>query len=160
MDPIADNHRLLHVALYAIFVGIVGILLQSIVQLSESNTENKIFIAMSLAALVINFVASLWVFSPADNIRHKCRKTMVFKIIFEVTAILSPYLAFYVLLPEWVTWHGFLVLCMVLTLWKSYNTIQFICTWSCHKVAFAVKSIKNKLLFLISICESSTDVDV
>lgn len=84
----------MHVALYAIFVGIVGILMQSIIQLSESNTRSKIFVGTSLATLVTNFVASLWVFSPNSGTQHIHRNIMIFKMIFEFTGILSPYLAF------------------------------------------------------------------
>lgn len=152
--------RLLDVALYAIFVGIVGILVQAIVQLTERTIENKIRVAISLITLVMNFVASLGMFFSTGDIHHTHWRDAVCKTVFLFTGVLSPYSAFYVLLPQWVTWHGFAIICSVLTFVKSYNMLQFMFTWFFQKNHTAIKYVTDKFSLSVFRCELPVDVSV
>ncbi|KAI3741184.1 hypothetical protein L1987_58851 [Smallanthus sonchifolius] len=150
MDPFAHNDRSLDVALYGIFVGIMAILVGTSVQMTKSTQENKIHMAFCLATLVMNFVTLLSVFSQKDDIHHKGLKTIIFKVIFIFTGILSPYLAFCLLLPEWFTWFGFVIICIIVTIIKGHNIMKFIITWPYQKLAITIKYViaKFSVLFL------------
>ena len=153
--------RMLDVALYAIFVGIVGILVQAIVQLTVCTIENKIRVAISLLTLLMNFVASLGVFFSTGDIHdHKHWRYAVCKTVFLFTGVLSPYSAFYVLLPQWVTWHGFAIICSVLTFVKSYNMLKFMFTWLFQKNRIAIKYVIDKFSLSVFRCELPVDVSV
>ncbi|KAI3686205.1 hypothetical protein L1987_79878 [Smallanthus sonchifolius] len=109
MDPKDHNHRSFNMAMYGIFVAIEAILMGAVVEMTERSQENRIQMGICLATLVINYVAALWLFSQTTTVipHIEAHKIIFFKVIFIFTGILSPYLAFSVLLPEWFNCLGY-----------------------------------------------------
>ncbi|GKD25711.1 hypothetical protein Tco_1231925 [Tanacetum coccineum] len=60
--------------------------------------------------------------------------------------ILSPYATLSILVPEWFTWHGFVIICTFMTIVKGYNVIF---AWFNQKVVLAVRYTIDKLWELV-----------
>ncbi|KAL8235670.1 hypothetical protein R6Q59_016751 [Mikania micrantha] len=147
MDAYAHNDRVLHVTLYATFIGVMGILVTTIPQMVELTPENNTNIGICLATLVLNFVVGLWVFSQTDATQYKDWKTSMFKL----TGILSLFFAFSMLIPiQWLTWLGVVIICNIVTCIESPYISQLIYNWSCPKITFVMNyaNTKFKILFL------------
>ena len=124
----------------------MGILVQTTAQVTKCSAENRKRLAISLATLLINFVVALWAFSRRHDIQQNQSKIVIFNIVFIFTGILSPYANLSILVPEWFTWHGFVIICAFVTIVKGYNVIV---AWFKQKVVLAVRYKIDKLWVLV-----------
>lgn len=123
-------------------------LVQTIAQMTKFTSENKIRMGISLASLLVNFFAALWTFSLPNDIQQNHWKVVVFNIVFIITGILPPYSAFSMLVPHWLTWYGFAIICCVVTFVKGYNILEIMYTCSSQKVNVATKYVIEKFTLL------------
>ncbi|GJY47732.1 hypothetical protein Tco_0436795 [Tanacetum coccineum] len=151
MNENDDRFRLLHLAMYATYPGVMGILVPTIAQMTQPTTENKMLMGISLATLVMNFIATVWIFPQISDLAKDHWKVVTFDIVFIFTGILSPYLAFSVLIPRWGTWQGFAIICTMVFV-KVYNVLSIVLIRTYRKVVVAMDYVTEKFLVLILKC--------
>nr|GEX68757.1 hypothetical protein [Tanacetum cinerariifolium] len=144
--------RLLHLAMYATYLGVMGILVPTIAEMTQPTTENKMLMGISLATLVMNFIATLWIFPQISDLAEDHWKVVTFNIVFIFTGILSPYLAFSILIPRWGTWQGFAIICTMVVFVKVYNVLSIVLIWIYRKIVVAMDYVTEKFLVLILKC--------
>ena len=138
----------------------MAIFMQTVAEMIEYTPENKKRMGIALATLLINFIATLCTFSFTVDTQNNHWKAIIFNFVFSFTGILCPYSVFSMLLPQWLTWHGFAIVCAVLTFIKCYNELQLIGIWFCQKIFDSMMYVIEKLSMLIFGSWSPTDAMV
>lgn len=149
MDPSRIQSRFVHREGYVAYLTVCGILVQTIAQRADQSADaNHIRLGISLGAIAVNLAAGLWALTLTEDIPHNHWKAIVFKMVFVFSGILSPFAAYSILAPDWLT-YGFAIICTVITLYKCYNVLKSTFIWAYEKVVDTTIYVIGKLSKLI-----------
>ncbi|GKD33429.1 hypothetical protein Tco_1248938 [Tanacetum coccineum] len=114
-------------------------------QMNESSVKQKTRSVIFLVAISAVYAMESWAMSHKDDIHQAKWKVIVFGIAFSFTKLLSFYVLLSMLKPEWFTWCGFVIVCIIATAYKCSDELRTKFTWCCQKCVTVINYVIDKV---------------
>ena len=114
----------------------------------EITQENRTWLAISLAILLLNFGVALMLDNMA-GIQLNHWKAYILEAFFIFTSIASPYSLLPAVAPKHFNWQGYVIICTILAIVEGHNILKVILIWSHKKCVVAMKCMVEKFSTLI-----------
>ncbi|GJU63448.1 hypothetical protein Tco_1245283 [Tanacetum coccineum] len=112
-----------------------------VTQMSGSSEKLKNLSLCLLGAIFVVYAMELWVM-PSCKVKWK---VIIFGIASNSTKLLSFYLLLCMLKPEWLSWCGFFVVCIIATAYTCSNELKTKFTWCCVKGVLVINYVIHKV---------------
>nr|GEZ21377.1 hypothetical protein [Tanacetum cinerariifolium] len=118
------------------FEKVIGFVVVVVTQMSGSFKKQRNICLGLLAAILAVYVMEH---------RVMTRKVIIFGIALNFAKLLCFYLLLCILKPKWLSWYGFVIVCIIATAYTFSNELKTKFTWCCEKGNRVINYVIDKV---------------
>ncbi|GKE35331.1 hypothetical protein Tco_1454653 [Tanacetum coccineum] len=131
------------------YIAYIGIVVAVVTQMNGSSEELKTCSVIFLVAISAVYELESWAMSHKYDIHQAKWKVIIFGIAFNFARLLCFYLLLCILKPQWFTWCGFVIVCIIATTYTYSDELKTKFTWCYEKGVLVINYVIDKVLKLI-----------